>query len=41
MKGKTDVQYPCRNCKYFDACGNTNRTVPCEGRELKNRKEKK
>lgn len=32
------VKHPCVNCKYFKVCGNTNRTVPCNGRELKGRK---
>ena len=26
-------KYPCRNCKYFNACGDNMRTMPCEGRE--------
>ena len=29
------VKKPCNNCKYFKECGNTNRTVPCAGRETK------
>ena len=29
------VRYPCRNCVYFDACGDTNRTEFCEGRKTK------
>ena len=29
------VKYPCRNCKYFNACGEKSRTVPCEGRETR------
>lgn len=40
------AQKPCINCKYFDACGNTNRTIPCNGRVTKgedkrNKKEEK
>lgn len=31
-------KYPCRNCKYFEICGNTNRTQKCNGRELKGKK---
>ena len=27
--------FPCRNCVYFDACGERNRTVPYDGRETK------
>lgn len=34
---KKDVTYPCRNCKYFKECGNTNRTKPCNGREVTGR----
>ena len=30
------VVHPCQNCKYFKACGNSNRTMPCAGRETKN-----
>jgi hypothetical protein len=31
---RKDVQYPCRNCKYFIACGDTSRTNPCDGRDI-------
>lgn len=27
--------FPCRNCVYFDTCGERNRTVPCDERETK------
>lgn len=27
--------FPCRNCVYFDTCGERNRTIPCDGRETK------
>lgn len=37
---KTDVKYPCRNCKYFTACGENTRPAPCAGRELKEKKHK-
>lgn len=37
---KTDVKYPCRNCKYFTACGENTRTAPCAGRELKSKSDK-
>ncbi|MBO7695399.1 MAG: hypothetical protein J6T10_22470 [Methanobrevibacter sp.] len=33
-------KHPCVNCKYFNTCGNTNRTVPCNGRELKGKQNK-
>lgn len=34
-----EVKFPCRNCIYFKACGESIRTYPCEGR--KTEKEKK
>lgn len=27
-------QYTCRNCIYFDVCGDTKRTQKCDGREV-------
>lgn len=41
METKKNVKHPCQSCKYFDACGNTSRTEPCEGREVKGRRKKK
>ena len=29
------VKKPCVGCVYFNACGNTNRTQPCNGRVTK------
>lgn len=29
------VKKPCVGCIYFNQCGNTNRTQPCEGRMTK------
>ena len=29
------MKYPCRNCVYFDACGDTYRTEQCNGRQAK------
>lgn len=29
------VQYPCRGCVYYAACGSSMRTVPCDGRKTK------
>ena len=26
------VKHPCIGCVYFNACGETNRTMPCDGR---------
>lgn len=33
-------KHPCLNCIYFKACGETNRTMPCEGRTTKTEKER-
>ena len=35
--GKTmkSAKYPCRNCIYYDACGESNRAQPCDGRKIK------
>ena len=27
-------EYPCRNCIYFEVCGDTKRTEKCDGREV-------
>ena len=32
------VKHPCQGCIYFKECGNSNRTVPCEGRVTKSQK---
>ena len=29
------VQYPCRNCVYYAVCGESMRTMPCDGRKTK------
>lgn len=29
----SNVKKPCIGCIYFKTCGNSNRTVPCLGRE--------
>ena len=34
------VKHPCIGCIYFKACGNTNRTVLCDGRMTKSQKAK-
>ena len=26
------VKHPCIGCVYFKSCGETNRTMPCDGR---------
>ena len=31
------LKYPCRNCTYFNACGDYDRTEPCNGRQAKPR----
>ena len=37
---KKQPKFPCRDCIYFKACGENNRTEPCEGRETKSDKKK-
>ena len=32
--------HPCINCIYFKACGETTRTMPCNGRMTKSEKKK-
>lgn len=34
MANKT-VKYPCKGCVYFNTCGESTRTAPCEGRKTK------
>ena len=34
------VKKPCINCIYFKACGDSNRTAPCDGRMTKTEKRK-
>ena len=36
-----EVKYPCRNCIYIKACGDTSRTQSCNGRETKSQKKKR
>lgn len=35
-----NVKYPCRGCKYFNACGDNTRTQRCEGRDINKEKKK-
>lgn len=37
---KKQPKHPCVGCIYFNACGNTNRTMPCEGRMTKSEKKR-
>lgn len=30
-----NTKYPCRNCKYYNACGDSKRIEPCKGRQTK------
>ena len=32
--------HPCIGCIYFKVCGETNRTMPCDGRMTKSQKKK-
>ena len=34
------VKHPCICCIYFKVCGETNRTMPCEGRKTKSEKKR-
>lgn len=33
-------KHPCIGCIYFEACGETTRTMPCDGRMTKSEKKK-
>jgi len=35
VEGKM-VKFPCRNCVYFNTCGDNMRTRPCKGRKTRN-----
>ena len=37
---KNQPKHPCINCIYFKACGDTTRTMPCNGRMTKSEKKK-
>jgi hypothetical protein len=34
------MKHPCINCIYLKACGETNRTMPCNGRMTKTEKKR-
>ena len=34
------VNKPCIGCIYFDACGETTRTMPCDGRQTKSERKR-
>lgn len=34
------VKYPCRNCVYFNTCGENTRTAQCNGRQTKSEQKK-
>lgn len=38
MANKNQPQFPCRNCIYFNTCGENTRTEPCAGRMTKSDK---
>lgn len=40
MENKKQPHFPCRNCIYFNTCGESNRTEPCYGRVTKSEKQK-
>ena len=33
-------KYPCRSCIYYNACGDKNRTMPCQGRKTESQYKK-
>lgn len=35
MKNKNSVKHPCQGCVYYQVCGNSGRTEPCNGRMTK------
>lgn len=41
MKERKQVKKPCVGCVYFKECGNTNRTMPCNGRVTKSERKGK
>lgn len=36
----TQPKYPCRNCIYYNACGDKSRTMPCKGRKTPSERKK-
>jgi len=42
QKGECNMcQYPCRNCVYYKECGESTRTMPCNGRMTKTDKKRR
>lgn len=39
-KTAKSVKYPCRNCIYYDTCGESGRTHPCDDRKTKSEAKK-
>lgn len=35
------VKHVCRNCTYYDTCGDADRAEPCKGRQVKVKTEQK
>ena len=40
MNNMQQPKHPCISCIYFKACGETTRTMPCEGRQTKSQKKR-
>lgn len=38
MNNKKQIKHPCIGCVYFNACGKTNRTMPCDGRMTRSKR---
>ena len=39
-KKMNNVKHPCQSCVYFKVCGESTRTVPCNGRMTKTDRKK-
>lgn len=37
---ENNVKHPCQGCVYYTACGESGRTMPCEGRKTKSEQKK-
>ena len=38
-KGEMHMVGMCKNCKYYNACGDSDRTLLCHGKEVEEEKE--
>lgn len=35
-----NVKHPCKGCIYYATCGESTRTMPCDGRKTKSEKKR-